>query len=91
MSQQTRTLSEEDVLEITRDVLDGFVESLNNLDKVEKCSSLSQKIVELELGVVSPLYYKLQRHLIDWGSRRRYQHTFGESLKLYEGKKFNEP
>jgi len=91
MSRQSRTLSEEDVLEITRDVLDGFVEALNNLEKVQNCLTLSQKIVDLELGVVSPLYYKLQRHLIDWSSRRRYKHTFGESLKLYEGKKFNEP
>jgi len=29
----------------------------------------SHSIFHLEFNVVSPLYYKLQRHLIDWGNR----------------------
>jgi len=67
MSHQSRTLSEEDVLEISRDVLNEFVKALNNLEKVQDHCTLSQKIIDLELGVVSPLYHRLQRHLIDWG------------------------
>jgi len=91
MSHQSRTLSEEDVSEILVDLVSRINESLSSIETLQKQPTLSQKIVELELGVFSPLYHSLQRHLIDWGSRSRHQHTFGESLRLYEGKKFNEP
>ena len=77
--------------EILMDLVSRINDALFSIEKLQKQPTLSQKIVDLELGVVSPLYHSLQRHLFDWGSRRRYQHTFGESLKLYEGKKFNEP
>jgi len=80
-------LSEEDVFEISRDVLNEFVKALNNLEKVENCLMLSQKRIDLELGVVSPLYYRFQKHLIDWGTRNYHHHSLGESLKLCEGKK----
>jgi len=76
---------------ISRYVLNEFVKALNNLEKVQNHCTLSQKIVDLELGEVSPLYHRLQRQLIDWGVRKHYHHTFGESLKLYKGKKFDEP
>jgi len=91
MSHQNRTLSEEDVNEIVVNFLDRIKDALFSIEKLQNQSVLSQKIVELELGVVSPLYHSLQRHLIDWGCRSRHRHTFGESLKLYEGKKYYEP
>jgi len=91
MSHQSRTLLEEDGNEILVDLVSRINDALFSVEKLQKEPTLSQKIVELELGVFSPLYHSLQRHLIDWGSRSLHQHTFGESLKLYEGKKFNEP
>jgi len=41
MSHQSRTLSEEDVLEISRDVLDEFFKALNNIKKVQDHCTLS--------------------------------------------------
>jgi len=91
MSRQSRTLSEEDVDEILSDLVSRIKDALFSIEKLQKEHTLSQKIVDLELGVLSPLYHSLQRHLIDWGCRSRHQHSFGDSLKLYEGKKFYEP
>ena len=68
MSHQARTLSEEDVQDILEDLVKQIKEALNCIEKVQNRPTLSQKIVDLELGVVSPLYYRLQRHLIDWGT-----------------------
>ena len=52
---------------------------------------LSHKLFDLEFGVVSPLYYRLQRHLIDWGTRSH--HPQLTDLKLTpcldkEGKRY---
>ena len=93
MTHQTeRSLTEKDVGEIVEDLIKELTEASKYLEKgvLEGDRPLSNKIFNLELGVVSPLYYRLQRHLIDWGSRRRHQHSFGERLKLFDGKKFNE-
>ena len=35
---------------------------------------LSGKLFGLEFYVVSPLYYRLQRHLTDWGVRSEHPH-----------------
>ena len=44
-------------------------------EKVVECDrSLSKRWFNLEFGVVSPLYYRLQRHLIDWGTRSHHPH-----------------
>ena len=36
---------------------------------LEGNSPLCHKLFGLEYYVVSPLYYRLQKHLIDWGTR----------------------
>jgi len=65
------------------------------LDRVEKEGErpLHARIIDLELCLVSPLYYRLQRHLIDWGVRGCYPHLSGLDITKRadrEGKKFNE-
>jgi len=89
MSHQAGTLSEEDVKDILQDLVKQIKEALNCMEKVQNWPTLSQKIVDLELGVVSPLYYRLQKNLIDWGTWDHHHNPFGERLKLYEGKKFD--
>ena len=92
MTHQTRRLTEEDVREIVEDLRKEVNEASKYLEKGEEEGErpLSNKIFNLKLGVVSPLYYRLKRHLIDWGTRHRHHHSFGERLKLFDGKKFNE-
>ena len=87
-----RSLTEKEVGEIVEDLIKELTVASKYLEKgvLEGDRPLSNKIFNLELGVVSPLYYRLQRHLIDWGSRHRHHHSFGERLKLFDGKKFNE-
>ena len=63
-----------------------------------KLAFLSHRVIashcplfELEFGVVSPLYYRLQRHLIDWGTRSEHPHITDLKLTQYldkEGKRY---
>ena len=53
--------------------------------------SLSRKLFDLEFGVVSPLYYRFQRHLIDWGTRSHHLQLAELKLTHYldrEGKRY---
>ena len=55
--------------------------------------SLSHRWFNLEFGVVSPLYYRLQRHLIDWGTRCHHPHLSELKLTHYldkEGKSYKD-
>ena len=66
-----RQLSDEEFKKIFEDVrreLTSKVAFLNDTVIGSNCS-LSHKLFAQEFGVVSPLYYRLQRHLIDWGTR----------------------
>ena len=52
---------------------------------------LSGKLFGLEFYVVSPLYYRLQRHLIDWGTQSHHPHITDLKLTQYldkEGKRY---
>ena len=49
------------------------------LERVDEADG-TRKWFNLEFGVVSPLYYRLQRHLIDWGTRNHHPHL--TELKL---------
>ena len=89
-----RILDARDVKEIIEDLkqqLNLASEILARLEEGEK--PLHVKIFDLELRLVSPLYYRLQRHLIDWGDRSCYPHLSGLEITKRadrEGKKFNE-
>ena len=89
-----RILDERDVKEIIEDLkqqLNLASEILARLEEGEK--PLHVKIFDLELRLVSPLYYRLQRHMIDWCDRESYPHLSGldiAKLADREGKKFNE-
>jgi len=81
----------EEIIEDLRQELNRASEILARLEEGER--PLHVKIFDLELHLVSPLYYRLQRHLIDWCDRESYPHLSGlEITKLadLEGKKFNE-
>ena len=62
-----RQLSDEEFEKIVDDVrreLTAKLAFLNSTVIGSNCT-LSHKLFDLEFGVVSPLYYRLQRHLID--------------------------
>jgi len=53
-------------------IIEDLRQELNRASKIlarvkEGERPLHVKIFDLELHLVSPLYYRLQRHLIDWG------------------------
>ena len=66
--------------EVSADLLKELETGLDQLrelvikDEQRKEKSLSGKWFHLEFGVVSRLYYRLQRHLIDWGTRSHHPH-----------------
>ena len=89
-----RILDDRDVKEIIEDLkqqLNLASEILARLEEGEK--PLHVKIFDSELRLVSPLYYRLQRHMIDWCDRESYPHLSGldiTKLADREGKKFKE-
>ena len=90
-----RILDERDVQEILEDLRQQLNRASDVLDRIEKEGErpLHARIIELELRLVSPLYYRLQRHLIDWGVRSCYPHLSDLQITKRadrEGKKFNE-
>ena len=89
-----RILDERDVQEILEDLRQELNRASKILDRVEEGERpLHVKIFDLELRLVSPLYYRLQRHLIDWGDRKCYPHLSGLEVTKRadrEGQKFNE-
>ena len=81
-----RGWDERDVAEIVQDLRQHLNRASEVLEEIEEGEKpLHVKIFDLELHLVSPLYYRLQRHLIDWCDRKHHPH-----LSEQEGKKFNE-
>ena len=81
----------EKIIEDLRQELNRASKILARLEEGER--PLHVKIFDLELRLVSPLYYRLQRHLIDWCDRESYPHLSGLEITKradLEGKKFNE-
>jgi len=65
-----RILDERAVQEIIEDLRQELNRASRILARLEEGErSLHGKIFDLELHLVSPLYYRLQRHLIDWCDR----------------------
>ena len=67
----SKQVSEEEFEKILEDLRRELSAELAFLNKrvLEGNSPLWHKLFGLEYHVVSPLYYRLQRHLIDWGTR----------------------
>ena len=88
-----RQLSDEEfekILEDLRRELTAKLAFLNNR-VIGSNYPLSGKLFGLEFYVVSPLYYRLQRHLIDWGTRSHHPHITDLKLTQYldkEGKRY---
>ena len=70
--------SDQKLEEIVKDLRQELNAGLVFLDWNERVPegdrSLSKRWFNLEFGVVSPLYYRLQRHLIDWSTRSHHPH-----------------
>ena len=88
-----RQLSDEEFEKILKDLrreLTAKLAFLNNRVIGSSCT-LSSKLFGLEFYVVSPLYYRLQRHLIDCGTRSDHPHITDLKLTQYldkEGKRY---
>ena len=89
----TEKYSEEDFKKIVEEIRNELTAKLaflsERLDKEE--DSLSGKFLLLEFFVVSPLYYRLLRHLIDWGTRTHHPHLSELKFTQYldrEGKRY---
>ena len=83
--------SEQKLEEIVEDLRKELNAGLVFLEWNERVSegdrSLSERWFNLEVGVVSLLYYRLQRHLIDWGTRSHHPHLSDLKLTHYLDKK----
>ena len=90
-----RQLSDEEFEEIVEDVrreLTAKLAFLNHRVIGSNCP-LSNILFGLEFYVISPLYYRLQRHLIDWGTRSDHPHLTDLKLTQYldkEGKRYHD-
>lgn len=88
----TEKCSEEDFKNIVEDIRNELTAKLTFLlERLDKEDSLSRKFFMLEFGVVSPLYYRLLRHLIDWGTRTHHPHLSELKFTQYldrEGKRY---
>ena len=88
-----RQLSDEEFEKIVEDLrreLTAKLAFLNNRVIGSNCP-WSNKLFSLEFYVISPLYYRLQRHLIDWGTRSHHPHLADLKLTQYldkEGKRY---
>jgi len=81
-----RVLNERDVEEIAQDLRQELNRASKCLEKIEEGERpLHVKIFDMEIRLVYPLCYRLQRHLIDWCNVESCPH-----LSAQEGKKFNE-
>ena len=83
MMSHDRVLTErefDEIVVVLREELERRLKILSEDKIVGSDRELSHRLFHLEFDVVSPLYYKLQRHLIDWGTRSHHQGL--EDLKL---------
>ena len=84
-----RQLSDEELEKIVEDVRGELTAKLAFLNHIAIGSHCPQ--FWLEFYVISPLYYRLQRHLIDWGTRSDHPHLADLKLTQYldkEGKRY---
>ena len=72
MSHEDRVLTERDIVVVLREELERRLKILSDDKIVGSDRKLSHSVFHLDFDVVSPLYYKLQRHLIDWGTRTQH-------------------
>ena len=78
MSSSKRRLTEEEFQKIFQEIHKELTEKLASLNErvvvPYEQDNLGRKFFNLQFLVVSPLYYRLQRHLIDWGTRSEHPH-----------------
>ena len=79
----SKRLTEEDFDQIFQEICKELTEKLASLNErvvvptarfEQESDNLGRKFFNLQFLVVSPLYYRLQRHLIDWGNRSEHPH-----------------
>ena len=79
----SKQLTEEDFKQIFQEIRKDLTEKLAFLNErviiptarfEQESNNLGRNFFNLEYLVVSPLYYRLQRHLIDWGNRSDHPH-----------------
>ena len=88
-----RQLSDKEFEKVAEDIRKELTAGLAFLNErvAEGDKTLSHKLFNLEFGVVSPLYYRLHRHLIDWGTRIHHLQISDLKLTQYldkEGKRY---
>ena len=86
-------ISEEEFETIVEDVQRELTAKLAFLNErvVGSNFPLSQRLLGLEFHVFCPLYYRFQRHLIDWGTRSEHPEITDLKLTQYldkEGKRY---
>ena len=83
MSSSKRRLTEKDFQKIFQEIQKELTEKLASLNEravvptarfEQESDNLGRKFFNLQFLVVSPLYYRRQRHLIDWGTRSEHPH-----------------
>ena len=69
-----RILDDRDFEEIIEDLRRYLNRASDDLDLIEKEGEISSyvRLIDLELHVVGPLYFRLQRHLTDWGDPKHH-------------------
>ena len=75
MSHEDRVLTErefDETVVVLREELERRLKILSEDKIVGSDRELSHRLFYLEFDVVAPLYYKLQRHLINWGTRTQH-------------------
>ena len=80
MSREGRWLTDQEfdeIIVVLREELEKRLKVLSEEKIVGSDRELGHRIAHLEFNLVSPLYYRLQRHLIDWGTRSH--HNFANS------------
>ena len=82
-----RPMNDGDVKEIIEDLRQHLNRASDDLDLIEKEGKKASyvRLIDLELHVVGPLYFRLQRHLTDWGDPKHHP-----ELSDLGRKKFNE-
>ena len=89
----SRKLSDEELEKVVEDIRKELTAGFAFLNErvVDGEGTFSSKRFNLEFGVVSPLYHRRQRHLIDWGTRSHHPHITDLKLTQHldkEGKRY---
>ena len=78
--------SDEESEKIVKDIRNDQTAKLALLSERVDDMSLSRKLFNFKFFVVSPLYYRRQRHLIGWGTRRHHLYLSDRKLTQYLGR-----